>query len=213
MKQSQLFTKTLKESPKDEMSINARYLARGGLIYKNSAGVYSYLPLGWRVLQKIAFIIREEMNTIGGQELFLPALVEKKYLEPTGRWDVDISIEAKSRSEKQASFVLGWSHEDILTAMATKFINSYKDLPFAVYQIQTKFRHEPRAKSGLLRGREFFMKDLYSFHDSEEDFTRYYDVVKESYFKIFKRCGLKTFYTVAAGGSFTNSNTHEFQVL
>ena len=213
MRQSELFTKTLREDPADETAANAKLLERGGFIYKNSAGVYSFLPLGWRVLQKIASVIRAEMNAIGGQEIFLPALIEKKYMEPTGRWDVEIGIEAKAKNEKDASFVLGWSHEDILTALMKNFLDSYKDLPFAVYQIQTKFRHEPRAKSGLLRGREFIMKDLYSFHASQEDFSRYYEKVKTSYARIFKRCGLNAIETLAAGGVFTASNTHEFQVL
>ena len=213
MRQSKLFGQTLRENPKDETSVNARLLERGGFVYKNSAGVYSYLPLGWRVLGKIAGIIRKEMNAIGGQEMFMPALVEKKYLDATGRWDVPVGFEVKGKNEKTADFVLGWTHEEVLTAIAKRYISSYKDLPFGAYQIQTKFRNEPRAKSGLLRGREFMMKDLYSFHSSEEDLQNYYAIVKEVYFKIFEQCGLKSFYTVAAGGNFTSSNTHEFQVL
>ena len=213
MRQSQLFGQTLRENPKDETSVNARLLERGGFVYKNSAGVYSYLPLGFRVLEKIANIIREEMNAINGQEMFMPALVEKKYLDATGRWDVPISFEVMGKNEKTAGFVMGWTHEEVLTAIATKYINSYKDLPFAAYQIQTKFRNEPRAKSGLLRGREFIMKDLYSFHSSETDLWNYYEKVKEAYFKIFNRCGLKSIYTIAPGGVFTSSNTHEFQVI
>lgn len=213
MKLSQLFTKTTRENPKDEVSVNAQLLERGGFVYKNSAGIYSYLPLGWRVLQKIANIIREEMNAVSGQEMFMPALVEKKYLDVTDRWNVDVGFDAYDKSGKPVGFVLGWSHEDILTAMATKYVSSYKDLPFAAYQIQTKFRNEPRAKSGLLRGREFMMKDLYSFHSSEDDLYRYYEEVKGAYHKIFHRCGLKSIYTLAAGGVFTASNTHEFQVL
>lgn len=213
MKQSQLFGKTLREAPKNEVSVNAKLLEKGGFIYKNSAGVYSYLPLGWRVLSKIESIIREEINAIGGQEIFMPALVEKKYLDATGRWDVEISFEALGKKEKNASFVLGWTHEEVLTAIASKYINSYKDLPLAAYQIQTKFRNEPRAKSGLLRGREFIMKDLYSFHALESDFKKYYEIVKKTYLKIFKRCGLKTVYTLAAGGDYTAENTHEFHVL
>ena len=213
MRQSRLFTKTQKEAPKDEVAKNAILLERGGFIAKNSAGVYTFFPLGFLVIQKIAGIIREEMNAIGGKEIFMPALVEKKYWEATGRWDVDISIEAKSRSENEANFVLGWSHEDILAAMAGKFVSSHKDLPFYAYQIQTKFRHEPRAKSGLLRGREFIMKDLYSFHADEADLSRYYEEVKNSYFKIFERCGLKAIYTLAGGGVFTSNFTHEFQVV
>ncbi len=213
MRQSKLFGKTLREDPKDEVSSNAKLLERGGFIFKNSSGIYSYLPLGWRVLQKMAKIIREEMNAIGGQELFMPALVEKKYMEPTGRWDVEIGLEVRGKEEKDSSFVLGWTHEEVLTSMVKHFISSYKDLPLALYQIQTKFRNEPRAKSGLLRGREFIMKDLYSFHADEKDFDDYYAKVKDAYDKIFRRCGLEAIYTLAAGGVFTKSNTHEFQVI
>jgi len=213
MRLSQLFTKTLREAPADEMALNAQFLIRGGFVYKNSAGIYTFLPLGWRVAQKVIQIIREEMDAIGGQEMFMPALVEKKYMEPTNRWNLDVGFFAKGLNDKEANYVLGWSHEEVLTAIATKYINSYKDLPFAAYQIQTKFRNEARAKSGLLRGREFMMKDLYSFHTDEKDLYQYYEKVKEAYFKIFERCGLKSIYTLAAGGVFTISNTHEFQVL
>ena len=225
MKLSQLFTKTLREVPADEEAINAKLLTRGGFVFKNSAGIYSFLPLGWRVLTKIANIIREEVNAIGGQELFMPALVEKKYMEPTGRWDLDVGyfalndkprrqgIGAPTKASEEADFVLGWSHEEVLTAITAKFISSYKDLPFAAYQIQTKFRHEARAKSGLLRGREFMMKDLYSFHVSEDDLNKYYEKATQAYHKIFERCGLKAIYTLAAGGVFTNKFTHEFQVF
>ena len=212
MRLSKLFTKTARENPRDEVSVNAQLLERGGFIYKNSAGVYTFLPLGWRVINKVANIIREEMNKIGGVEMLMPALVEKKYLDATKRWDVEIGFEVRKKGERKAGFVLGWTHEEVLTEIVSKFISSYKDLPFAAYQIQTKFRNEPRAKSGLLRGREFIMKDLYSFHASEEDFWRYYEEVKKAYLKIFHRCGLEAIYTVAAGGTFTVSNTHEFQV-
>ncbi len=188
--------------------MNAQLLERGGFIFKNSAGVYTFLPYGWRVMKKIMNIIREEMDAIGGEELFMPALVEKKYMDATGRWNTDIGFKIQDEN-----FVLGWTHEEVLTAITSKFISSYKDLPFSAYQIQTKFRNEARAKSGLLRGREFMMKDLYSFHASEEDLWKYYEEVKKAYFKVFERCGLKTVYTVAAGGDFTVSNTHEFQVL
>ncbi len=214
MRLSKLFTRTLKEAPADDISKNAQFLTRGGYIYKNSAGIYSMLPLGWRVITKIANIIREEMNAIGGQEMFMPALVDKKYLEPTGRWNLDVGFFAKGQTDKEANFVMGWSHEDILTGMVSKFISSYKDLPFSTYQIQTKFRNEARPKSGLLRVREFIMKDLYSFHTTEEDLMKFYSGdAKEAYFKIFNRCGLHAIYTFAAGGVFTLNNTHEFQVL
>ena len=212
MKVSKLFTKTIREAPADEEAINAQLLLRGGFVFKNSAGVYSMLPLGWRVLQKIANIIREEMNLIGGQEMFMPTLVEKKYMEPTNRWDLEVGYFAKAKSEKEAGFVLGWSHEEVLTSIATRYVSSYKDLPFSAYQIQNKFRHEARAKSGLLRGREFMMKDLYSFHASQEDLEDYYEKAREAYYKVFKRCGLDAIYTVAAGGVFTEKFTHEFQV-
>jgi prolyl-tRNA synthetase len=212
MLQSQLFTKTIKEAPKDEVSVNANLLTRAGFIYKNSAGIYSFLPLGLRVIQKIGSIIREEMNTIGGQEIFMTALHDKHYLQATGRWDVDVIFKV-AEGEKEPTFNLSWTHEEIIAEIAAKYISSYKDLPFSVYQIQTKFRNEPRAKSGLLRGREFLMKDLYSFHTSQEDLFKYYNQVAESYKKIFKRCGLESIYTLAAGGDFTLSNTHEFQVL
>lgn len=213
MKLSQLFTKTLREAPKDEVSANAQLLERGGFIYKNSAGIYTYLPLGWRVYQKIAAIIREEMNAIGGVEMYMPAMVEKKYLDATGRWDVPVGFEVIGKGEKNANFTLGWTHEEVLTEIASKYTSSYKDLPFYAYQIQTKFRNEPRAKSGILRGREFSMKDLYSFHTTEADLYRYYEEVRGAYHKIFQRCGLKSYYTIAAGGDFTVSNTHEFQVV
>ena len=217
MKQSQLFTRVERSAPKDEVARNAELLTRGGFIYKNSAGIYSYLPLGWRVIQKIAGIIREEMNAIDGQEILMAALHDKHYLKATGRWDVDVVFKVvsggKDAGAKDPAFNISWTHEEIMAEIGTKYISSYKDLPFAAYQIQTKFRNEPRAKSGLLRGREFLMKDLYSFHVSEDDLMKYYARAGEAYMKIFKRCGLMAYYTLAAGGEFTASNTHEFQVV
>ncbi len=213
MRQSKYFVKTSKNQSKDDVSINAKLLEQGGFVYKNSAGIYTYLPFGWRVIQKIAQIIREEMNAIDGLEMFMPALHDKHYLQATGRWDVDVVFKVISGEDKEPHFNISWTHEEIIAEIATRFVNSYKDLPFAAYQIQTKFRHEPRAKSGLLRGREFMMKDLYSFHTSEEDLMKYYDEVGKAYLKVFERCGLKAIYTLAAGGEFTASNTHEFQVI
>ena len=213
MRQSQLVTKTLKEAPAEETAINAKLLGRGGFVYKNSAGVYSYLPLGWRVIGKINDIIRKEMNAIGGVEMFMPALIDRKYLEATDRFKLDVGFDVLGKNDKKAPYALGWTHEEVLTAIVSKYISSYKDLPTALYQIQTKFRNEARAKSGLLRGREFLMKDLYSFHVSEEDLFSYYEKVKEAYFKVFKRCGLDVHYTITGGGDFTIANTHEFQVL
>src|SRR3989344_4818809 len=210
MRQSQLFTKISRNAPKDEVAINAQLLERGGFIHKNSAGVYSYLPLGWKVIQNIARIIREEMDAIGGQELFMPALVEKKYLEATGRFDLPVGFDAIEKDGKKPNFALGWTHEEALTAIASKFVSSYADLPFAAYQIQTKFRNEARAKSGLLRGKEFLMKDLYSFHESEEGLNLYYEKVAVAYHKIFARVGVKAIYTLAAGGGFSLPKNHEF---
>ena len=208
MRLSKLFTRTTKENPADEISVNAQLLERAGFVYKNSAGVYTYLPLGFRVIEKIRNIIREEMNAIGGQEMLMPALIDKKYYEAAGRADIKVGFKTGDDN-----FILGWSHEEILTAMVGRYVSSYNDLPFSAYQFQTKFRNEARAKSGLLRGREFLMKDMYSFHSSESDMLDYYDRVHEAYDLIFERCGLKAYYTVAAGGDFTASNTHEFQVL
>ncbi|MDO8664212.1 MAG: aminoacyl--tRNA ligase-related protein [Candidatus Liptonbacteria bacterium] len=212
MLQSKLFTKIERSFPKDEESPNAMLLERAGFVYKNSAGIYSYLPIGWRVIRKISEITREEMDAIGGQEMLMATLHDKHYLKATGRWDVDVVFKVSEGKNKEPSFNISWTHEEIIAEITKKYISSYRDLPFAAYQIQTKFRHEPRAKSGLLRGREFLMKDLYSFHASEEDMLRYYDEVAKAYKKVFERCGLKAFYTLAAGGDFTASNTHEFQV-
>src|SRR3989338_3878866 len=208
MRLSKLFTKTTRENPADEVSINAQLLERAGFIYKNNAGIYTYLPLGWRVIEKIKRIIVEEMNNIAGQEILMPALIDKKYYEAAGRGDIKVGFKTGDDN-----FILGWSHEEIITAMAGRYVSSYQDLPFSVYQFQTKFRNEARAKSGLLRGREFLMKDMYSFHTNESDMLDYYEKVRHAYQRIFERCGLKAYYTLAAGGDFTASNTHEFQVL
>ncbi len=214
MKVSKLFTHTQKETPKDEVSRNAALLIRAGFVDKLSAGVYSYLPLGFRVLKKIENIIREEMNILGAEELLLPSLHPKENWEKTGRWETmdDLYKVADSSGRESA---LGPTHEEVIVPLARKFISSYKDLPKALYQIQNKFRMELRAKSGLLRGREFLMKDLYSFHtDGEKEFEKYYDRVKEAYKKIFDRAGIgeKTFLTFASGGSFSKYS-HEFQTL
>ncbi len=212
MLQSQLFTKTLKEAPKDEKSINAQFLIRAGFVDKLMAGVYSYLPLGRRVLKKIENIIREEMNNISGQEVSLPALHPKEIWQKTDRWQYPEMFKLKNRGGKD--FGLGWTHEEVITPLVKKFVKSYKDLPVFVYQIQNKFRDELRAKSGLLRGREFMMKDMYSFHPDEQDLERYYEKIKKAYFRIFKRCGLsrQTFLTLASGGAFSKYS-HEFQAL
>ncbi len=213
MLQSKLFGKTIREIPKDEESVNARLLIRGGFVNKLMAGVYTYLPLGKRVLAKIENIIREEMDAIGGQEILMPALQNKEDWQATGRWDIEVMMKVKLSINKK-EYGLGWTHEEVVTPLAKKYIRSYKEFPFAVYQIQTKFRNEKRAKSGLLRGREFLMKDLYSFHTSEEDLDRYYNIIKDAYFRIFDRVNIKdkTYLTFASGGAFSKYS-HEFQTL
>lgn len=213
MRQAKLFTKTLKQDPKDEISINAKLLTRAGFIDKLTAGVYTYLPLGLLVLNKIKNIVREEMNAIDGQEILMPALLPKEPWQATGRWDdpgQEVMFQFKGRSGKDLG--LGWTHEEIVTPLAKKFISSYKDLPIAIYQIQDKFRNEPRAKSGLMRGIEFSMKDLYSFHRDEESLEEYYQKALQAYLRVFKRCGLEAIVVEASGGSFSKYS-HEFQVL
>lgn len=211
MKQSQLFTKTRKEAPKDEVSVNAQLLIRAGYIDKLMAGIYTILPLGLRVMKKIENIIREEMNSIGGQEIFMPALHPKENWAVTGRWDtMDDLYKLKDASDRE--FALGATHEEIVVPLMENFLQSYRDLPFSVYQFQNKFRMEMRAKSGILRGKEFIMKDLYSFHDDEADLDQYYEKAKEAYINIFKRAGIgnETYFTFASGGSFSKYS-HEFQ--
>ena len=212
MLQSKLFGRTQREFPKDEVSINSQFLIRAGFIDKMSAGVYSYLPLGYRVFKKIENIIREEINAIGGQELFLPVLMPRELWEKTGRWESFGSALFKIKDHAEKDFVLGPTHEEPITELAKKNIQTYKDLPMAVYQIQDKFRDEPRAKAGLMRGKEFMMKDLYSFHADEQSLEMYYEDAKKTYIKIFSRCGLKAFSVEASGGTFTNKYSHEFMV-
>ncbi len=213
MKQSQLFVKTQKNSPKDEVSLNAQLLIRAGFIDKLMAGVYTFLPLGLRVMKKIENIIREEMNAIGGQEILMPTLQPKENWEKTGRWGtMDDLYKVKDSSNREMA--LGPTHEEVVVPLMEKFLNSYKDLPLAVYQFQNKFRMELRAKSGILRGREFMMKDLYSFHLDEKDLEAYYAKATTAYFKIFQKSGLKekTYLTFASGGSFSQYS-HEFQTV
>src|SRR3989338_3230334 len=189
MLQSQLFTKTRKEAPADEVSKNAKLLIQAGFIDKLQAGVYTYLPLGFKVLKNIENIIRDEMTKAGGQELLMPSLHPKENWEKTGRWETMNDLyKVKDTSGKENA--LGPTHEEVVVPLAKQFISSYRDLPVAVFQIQNKFRMELRAKAGILRGREFFMKDLYSFHKDEEDLKRYYEVMKKAYKSIFERVGL-----------------------
>ena len=215
MRQSKLFTKTKKEVPTDEVSKNAELLIRGGFIHKEMAGVYSYLPLGLRVIKKIENIIREEMNIIGGQEITMTALQNPELWEKTDRWDdgkVDIWFKTKLKNDTELG--LGFTHEEPLTNIMKNYINSYRDLPCSVYQFQTKFRNEIRAKSGVMRTREFVMKDLYSFCKDEAEHNKFYEKAKEAYKNIFKRAGIGhlTYLTFASGGSFSKFS-HEFQTI
>lgn len=213
MKQSNFFIKTLRQAPADETSISAQLLLRGGYVDKLMAGVYTYLPLGLRVLSNIEKVVREEMNDVGGNELLLPALHPREIWEETGRWaDMkDIMYQFKGRGGQD--FCLGTTHEEPIVAMLRNKVQSYKDLPLALYQIQDKFRNEPRAKSGVLRGREFLMKDMYSFHTITEDLNKYYETVKQAYMRIYKRLGLDALVVEASGGTFSKEFSHEFQVL
>ncbi len=213
MRQSQLFTKTVKELPKDEASYNAQVLLRAGFIDKVAAGVYSFLPLGLKVLNKIRHIISEEMESINGQEVSMPAFAPKENWLATGRWD-DLDVLFKIAASDKKEYALNATHEEVVTPLAKKFITSYRELPFAVFQVQTKFRNEKRAKSGLLRGREFLMKDLYSFHADQEDLDAYYEQAIEAYYRIFKRLGLAdiTYLAYASGGTFAKYS-HEFQTV
>jgi prolyl-tRNA synthetase len=212
MRQSTLFTKTRKSAPKDEVAKNAQLLIRAGYIHKEMAGVYSYLPLGARVLSHIERIIREEMDKIGGQETRMATLHPSENWKTTGGWDaVDVLFKLQSRTEKE--YALGQSEEEIVTPIAKEYSASYKDLPVAIYQIGQKYRDELRAKSGIMRGREFGMKDMYSFHQSQEDFDRFYEIVKQAYFKVFSRAGLNAKVTEASGGSFSEKLSYEFMVI
>ncbi len=212
MRYSQFFPKTQKEAPKDEVAVNAKYLLRGGYIDKLMAGSYTLLPLGMRVVQKINQIIREEINKTGAQELLMPLLHPKEIWNETGRWDSAKEVMYQfEKNEKE--YALSFTHEEIVMDLIRKHTSSYKDLPVMVYHFSTKFRNELRAKSGILRGREFMMKDLYSAHSSEEDLMKYYWKVADAYVEIFKRMGIDVKITEASGGVFTSSHTHEFQAL
>lgn len=210
MRYSKLFGRTAKEVPHDADSVNAKLLVQAGFVSQLAAGIYTYLPLGLRVLNKIKVIVREEMNAVHGQEVLMPALIPKAPWETTKRWDaIDVLFKLKGAGDKE--FALGPTHEEVVTPLVQQFVKSYKDLPVSVYQIQDKFRNEARAKSGLLRGREFAMKDMYSFHTSLQDLEQYYDRVKQQYLTVFSRCGLNAIITEASGGVFSKYS-HEYQV-
>jgi len=215
MRVSESFTKTKKEAPADETAKNAQLLIRAGYIHKEMAGAYTFLPMGLKVLENINQIIREEMNAIGGQELRLTALQDPEIWQATDRWDdekVDVWFKTKLKNDSELG--LAPTHEEPLTRALRPYVSSYKDLPFLAYQIQTKFRNETRAKSGVMRGREFLMKDLYSFARTDQEHEELYEKIKQSYHKVFKRLGIddQTFLTFASGGMFSQFS-HEFQTV
>lgn len=215
MKASQLFTKTRKEAPADEQAKNAQLLIRAGFVYKEMAGVYAYLPLGLRVVEKIKQIVREEMNTIRSNELIMTGLQRKEIWEKTGRWSDDtVDIWFKTKLQDNTELGLGWSHEEPIVEMLKSYVSSYKDLPISLYQFQTKMRNELRAKSGIMRGREFVMKDMYSFHATANDLNAYYNEAIEAYKRVYSRLGIgkDTYVTFASGGAFTKFS-HEFQTI
>ena len=214
MRYSNIFSKTSKTVPHDADSANARLLVQGGFIHQEIAGVYTFLTLGLRTLRKIEDIIRKAMEALGSQEILMPAMTPKQVWKTTDRWDYfDALFRFEGMGDKE--YALGATHEEIVTPLAQDYTFSYKDLPFSVFQIQNKFRNEPRAKSGILRGREFSMKDLYSFHMTQDDLDAFYEKVKAAYLRVFEALGFDpeiTYTTYASGGSFTQFS-HEFQVL
>jgi len=213
MRQSKFFTKTSKTDPKDAATFSHKFLVKAGYINQLTSGAWSLLPLGLRVYKKIENIIREEMNALGAEEILMPSLQPKELWLETGRWDtIDPPLfKVKDRHEKWLA--LGSTHEEVVTDLARTYIESYKDLPKAVYQIQNKFRNEMRPTGGLLRTREFIMKDLYSFHKSSEDLDDFYEKVKQAYFKIYDRCELKAVAVEASSGSIGGSISNEFMIL
>ena len=215
MRFSKTFIKTLREAPKDETASNGALLSRAGYVHKEMAGVYDYLPLGLAVIENIKAIIRDELNKLGCEEVAMSALQSPEPWEKTGRFsDQEVDIWFKTELASGGALGLAPTHEEPITEMMKSYISSYKDLPLYIYQFQTKFRNELRAKSGILRGREFLMKDLYSFHTSEEDLDEFYSKVEEAYRRIFDRLGIgdSTYETFASGGIFSKYS-HEFQTL
>lgn len=212
MRVSQLAFQPRKNPPSAADTINHKLLVQAGFVRQLMAGVYSYTPLGLRVLENIRNVIRYEMNQLGAQEIKMPMLHPKKNWQTTGGWDsIDVLFKVESRTGRE--YALGQSHEEVVTPLMKEVINSYRDLPKAIYQIHWKFRDELRAKSGILRGREFEMKDMYSWHTSQEDFERFYEEVKQAYIRAYNKVGLTAKATEASGGGFSNKISYEFMVL
>ena len=215
MRLSKNFTRTIKQAPADEVARNAQLLIRAGYVHKTMAGVYSYLPLGLKVVENIKQIVREEMNKISSQELVMSTLQSKELWQETGRWsDELVDVWFKSHLQDGTEVGFGWTHEEPIVDLLRNYLKSYKDLPISVYQFQNKLRNELRAKSGIMRGREFVMKDMYSVHASKEDLDKYYNTAIEAYKRCYDRFGIgdETYVTFASGGAFTKFS-HEFQTI
>lgn len=215
MRSSELFTRTRKDAPADETAKNAQLLIKAGYVHKEMAGVYTFLPLGLKVLENICTVIREEMNAVGGQELKMTTLQDPEIWKATNRWgDDSVDVWFKTELKNGTQLGLGPTHEEPLVRAVKPFVNSYKDLPFLAYQIQTKFRNETRAKSGVMRGREFLMKDMYSFARTAEEHDELYEKIKQAYHRVYERLGIgeQTFLTFASGGMFSQFS-HEFQTV
>ncbi len=214
IRQSLLFSKTRREAPKDEVALNARLLTQAGFIYKELAGAYAFLPLGRLVLEKLTRLIRRELAQLGASEVLMTSLQAPTNWQATERWDLPVWYKLSNDDKKKSELGLAWTHEEAMTTMLRGFVNSYQDLPRAVHQFQTKFRREERAKSGLLRGREFVMNDLYYFTATADDLDKFYESVMATYRRIFDLIGLgeKTFLTVSSGGDFSPWS-HEFQTI
>ena len=212
MRFSETFVATLRDAPKDAETVNHKLLVRAGYVRQLMAGVYTYLPFGLKVLGKISQIVREEMDAIGGKEVLMPLMHPAENWKKTGAWEKsDVLFHVKSRTKRD--YALAQSNEETVTPLAKEFIHTYKDLPLSIYHINWKFRDELRSKSGILRGREFLMKDLYSFHTTQADFDKFYKKAKEAYLRIFRRLGLTTKVTEASGGGFSEKISYEFEVL
>lgn len=213
MLQSLLFVPTLKDAPKDAEVKSHKIMSRAGLIKQSAAGIYTYLPVGYKVIKKIENIVREELDKIGCSELLMPALQPSDLWKESGRWDKYGPELMRLKDRKDRDFCLGPTHEESITQVVRDYANSYKKLPLALYQIQTKFRDEMRPRFGLMRGREFIMKDLYTFHDSEEDLEKWYKLVTKAYITIFERCGLETKIVASDTGQIGGDEADEFMVM
>jgi prolyl-tRNA synthetase len=213
MRYSQLFPKTEKLDPKGAATINHKLLVRGGYIDQLMTGSWTLLPLGWRVIEKINKVVREELNSIGCEEMLMPLMHPKEIWNETGRWDSAAEVMYQLKDSREKEFALSFTHEEIVMDLIRKHVKSYKDLPVTIYHFSTKFRNEARPQGGILRGREFLMKDLYSAHATEEGMIEFYERVSDAYIRIFERLGFEVYITEAAGGVFTERRTREFQVV